>query len=42
MNMYDVGVLLLGFVCFVIVDLVRDLVNDVMLLVSFTYVIKYE
>lgn len=35
MNMYDFGVFLFGFVCFVILDLVRDLVNDVMSLVSF-------
>ena len=35
MNMYDAGVSLSGFACFVTPDLARDLANDVMSLVSF-------
>lgn len=34
MNMYDAGVSLSGFACFVTPDLARDLANDVMSLVS--------
>lgn len=34
MNMYDAGVSLSGFSCFVTPDLARDLANDVMSLVS--------
>lgn len=36
--MYDVGVVLIGLVCFVIVDFVRDLVNDIMIFVSWYYI----
>ena len=39
MNMYDAGVSLSGFACFVTQDLARDLANDVMSLVSFTQAI---
>lgn len=42
MNMYDAGVSLSGFACFVTADLARDLANDVMSLVSFTHAIKHE
>ena len=35
MNVYDAGVSLAGFSCFVTTDLARDLANDVMCLVSF-------
>ena len=35
MNMYDSGVALTGFACFVSADLARDLANDVMSLVSY-------
>ena len=34
MNVYDAGVSLSGFSCFVTPDLARDLANDVMCLVS--------
>ena len=34
MNMYDAGVSLSGFSCFVTPDLARDLANDVMSLVG--------
>lgn len=34
MNVYDSGVALSGFACFVTPDLARDLANDVMSLVS--------
>ena len=37
MNMYDAGVSLSGFACFVTQDLARDLANDVMSLVSSTH-----
>ena len=37
MNMYDSGVSLSGFACFVTSDLARDLANDVMSLVSFIW-----
>ena len=35
MTMYDAGVSLAGFACFVTPDLARDLANDVMSLVSY-------
>ena len=35
MNVYDAGVALSGFSCFVTPDLARDLANDVMSLVGF-------
>ena len=34
MNVYDAGVSLAGFSCFVTTDLARDLANDVMCMVS--------
>ena len=34
MHMYDAGIALTGFSCFVTPDLARDLANDVMNLVS--------
>jgi len=42
MNMYDAGVSLSGFACFVTPDLARDLANDVMSLVSFMQAIRHE
>lgn len=42
MNMYDAGVSLSGFACFVTPDLARDLANDVMSLVSFIHAVKHE
>ena len=43
MNMYDAGVSLSGFACFVTPDLARDLANDVMSLVStFMLIIIHE
>ena len=36
-NMYDAGVALNGLSCFITPDLARDLANDIMTLVSFTY-----
>lgn len=41
MNMYDAGVSLSGFACFVTPDLARDLANDVMSLVSVTMMQLY-
>jgi len=38
MNLYDAGIALSGFSCFVTQDLARDLANDVMSLVSVHYV----
>lgn len=39
-NQYDAGVALSGLSCFISADLSRDLANDIMTLVSFTYNIK--
>lgn len=36
-NMYDAGVALSGFSCFITPDLARDLANDVMSLVCMTH-----
>lgn len=41
MNMYDAGVSLSGFACFITPDLARDLANDVMSLVSVTMMQLY-
>ena len=42
MTMYDAGVSLSGFACFVTPDLARDLANDVMSLVSFMHAISMK